>query len=95
MNRENEIDFPCAPNWVSYYASLGMTPDYPHGYYERPREDDVQEMVEGAIVSILERVEERLNLYQGQLAYLQNKILEKPKYQKPEPKKPGLKRIEI
>jgi len=27
------IDFPCAPCWVSYYATKGMTRDYPSEFY--------------------------------------------------------------
>lgn len=28
------IDFPCSPMWASYYASKGMTRDYPREYYD-------------------------------------------------------------
>ena len=92
---ENLIDFPCSPLYIEWYAAQGMTPDYPPGYYQITREDDVEEMVNQRITRISARIEERLNLYQGQLVYLQNKITERSKYQKIEQKKPGLERIEI
>jgi len=33
MYQEDAIDFPCSPDWVGHYASLGLTRDYPTGHY--------------------------------------------------------------
>ena len=33
LSRGDLIDFPCSPDWISHYARLGLTPDYPPEYY--------------------------------------------------------------
>ena len=40
------IDFPCSPDWVTQYARMGMTPDYPREYYEKPSTLPVEQIRE-------------------------------------------------
>ena len=34
LTPEDCIDFPCSPIWASFYASQGLTRDYPPEYYQ-------------------------------------------------------------
>ena len=39
------IDFPCSADFASYYASKGLTKDFPPGYYHRPDQEMLHEEV--------------------------------------------------
>ena len=77
MFNEDAIDFPCSPAWVTHYAKRGLTPDYPDDYYRSSISDDTKELIDEAVTGIRARTEERINLLQGQIVYLQKKLEEK------------------
>lgn len=80
MANEDLIDFPCSAAWISYYASQGMTPDFPQEYYYPSQKfNELDERIDNLQQA---KQQEDLNMLRGEVAYLRHKLydyLEKPK----------------
>lgn len=66
--REDLVDFPCAPSWIEHYAEQGMTPGYPPEFYQKPSTQ--------IIVDVSEELEKDITFLKGQNLYLLNRIQE-------------------
>ena len=75
------IDFPCSPTWASYYASQGLTADYPAAFYGRraepparaPEPDSLRQTEMGLLLG---RLTELTDLVSGQAGLIDALLLE-------------------
>ncbi len=84
MTPEDAIDFPVSPDFASFYASQGMTRDYPPEYY--------QNQGSARLTAQLEELESRIAELEGKKAVIKYIMPIKPpeKKQAPVPQKSGV-----
>jgi len=73
--RENLIDFPCAPIWAEHYAQQGLTPGYPSELYNKPRLPTI-EPADKIETEWTRRQWDTVGQLRGQIKYLETKLYE-------------------